>query len=34
MEDYNIVKKSEDFVNYFKSMTLHFRTTNLMHTMG
>lgn len=34
MEEYNIVSRSEDFVNYFKSMALHFRSTNLMHTMG
>jgi hypothetical protein len=34
MEGYNIVEKSTAFVNYFKSMSLHFRTKNLMHTMG
>lgn len=34
MEDYNILTKSQDFVNYFKSMSLHFRSNTLMHTLG
>ena len=34
LEDYNLVSKSLGFVNYFKSMANHFRTTNLMHTLG
>jgi hypothetical protein len=30
----NIAEKSTAFVNYFKSMSSHFRSKNLMHTMG
>ena len=34
LEDYNVISRSEDFVNYFKSMAVHYRTSILMHTMG
>ena len=34
LEDYNVDAKAQEFVSYFKSMSLHYRTTNLMHTMG
>ena len=34
LEDYNIDARSDNFVNYFKSMANHFRTTNLIHTLG
>lgn len=34
LEGYNIVDKATLLVNYFKSQALHFRTTNLMHTLG
>lgn len=34
LEDYNIIDKSNSLVSYFKSMALHFRSTNLMHTLG
>lgn len=34
LEDYNLDSKSDKLVNYFKSMALHFRSNNLMHTLG
>jgi hypothetical protein len=34
LESYNLDVKSDTFANYFKSMGNHFRTTNLMHTLG
>ena len=34
LEDYNVDKKSKQFVEYFQSQALHFRSTNLMHTLG
>lgn len=34
LEDYNIDVRSKNFVDYFKSMANHYRTTNLLHTLG
>jgi len=34
LEGYNIDSKAKQFVDYFKSQANHFRTSNLMHTMG
>lgn len=34
MGDYNLDIKSKLFADYFKSMANHYRTTNLLHTMG
>jgi len=34
LEGYNLVDKSNTLADYFKSMSLHFRTKNLMHTLG
>ena len=34
LEDYNIQTKSQALVDYFKSQAQHFRTTNLLHTLG
>jgi len=34
LEDYNVDVRSDKFVNYFKSMANHYRTANLMHTLG
>ena len=34
LEDYNIDIKSDALVLYFKSMSTHYRTNTLMHTMG
>lgn len=34
LEDYNIDVRSKTFVDYFKSMANHYRTTNLLHTLG
>ncbi len=32
--DYNLPTKADALVKYFKSMALHFRSSNLMHTLG
>jgi hypothetical protein len=32
--DYNLPTKALELVTYFKSMSLHFRSPNLMHTLG
>jgi lysosomal alpha-mannosidase len=34
LEGYNIDSKAKQFADYFKSQANHFRTSNLMHTMG
>jgi hypothetical protein len=34
LEDYNVDDSSDDFADYFKSMANHYRTTNILHTMG
>ena len=35
LEDFNVDKRADDFVNYFKNMALHFKhKTDLLHTMG
>ena len=34
LEDYNIDVRAQKFADYFKSMSNHFRTTNLLHTLG
>ena len=34
LADYNLVDKANEFVEYFKSMSNHYRTKNLMHCMG
>ena len=34
LERYNLVERSEKFVEYFQSQAMHFKTTNLMHTLG
>lgn len=34
LEDYNLNIKSQKLVDYFKSMSLHYRSNNLMHTLG
>lgn len=34
LEDYNIDVKSKSLVDYIKSMALHFRSNNLLHTLG
>lgn len=34
LEDYNIDTRSNQFVDYFKSMANHYRTNNLLHTLG
>ena len=34
MEDYNLVTRSNELVDYFKSMSLHYRSTNIMHNFG
>lgn len=34
LKDYNLIKKVNDFVEYFKSMSNHYRTRTLMHCMG
>lgn len=34
LEDYNLDVKSQALVDYFKSMALHYRSNNLMHTLG
>ena len=32
--DYNLDRKADGFVEYFRSMSNHYRTNNLMHCMG
>ena len=34
LEGYNADAKAKEFVDYFKAQGNHYRTTNLMHTMG
>ena len=34
LEDYNLVDKSLQLVEYFKVQGKHYRTTNLLHTIG
>jgi hypothetical protein len=34
LEDFNIDTRAKMFADYFKSQANHFRTTNLMHTLG
>ncbi len=34
LEDYNLDSKSGKLVDYFKSMAVHYRSSNLMHTIG
>ena len=34
LEDYNIVNRSDQYVEYFKSMSTHYKSSTLMHTIG
>ena len=34
LEYYNVKSRSDDFVYYFKNMSLHYKGKHLMHTMG
>lgn len=34
LEGYNLDTRSDDLVKYFKSMSAHFRSNTLMHTLG
>lgn len=34
LEDYNLEKKADDFINYFRDMQTHYKQNVLMHTMG
>lgn len=34
LEDYNLVAKAQELVLYFKSQSVHFRSSHLMHTLG
>jgi hypothetical protein len=34
MDEYNLPDRANEFVAYFKTMSLHFRQSNLMHTFG
>jgi lysosomal alpha-mannosidase len=34
LEDYNLEKKADDFINYFRDMQTHYKQNVLIHTMG
>ena len=34
LDNYNLVAKSEKLVEYFKNQSLHYRSSNLFHTLG
>jgi lysosomal alpha-mannosidase len=34
LENYNLNDRAWDFVYYFRNMSVHYRTVNLMHTFG
>lgn len=34
LELYNVKERADEFVLYFKNMSIHYRSNHLLHTMG